>query len=625
MSLYDWTMRRSAWTEQTDPWEERDYLVAEVDAKEAAAILHVSASRWRQITGSREGTPDPVIGPGRTEPGRRGALWPLHRVLQYAMSTHRDLSGPVPSLLPNPDGRPRYSASSSQALRVAGPATTSDSSGRATAWGDLYHPVEHTLCGHREASVLMLTPTWPTTVWTLLPNLGPLVGAALTSQRWDVELSAIERLVVVIAIADDGSYGRLAPTHLMTYQVSADGIREARNLLAAVEAQTTSSPDKRLLATRAEVPARHVAASLGHPVPWWPQGTATSSTCPRWSPGHPLTVTVPAGEAGRLEAAQWLQQPGIIRPRNPFNDQLTHPAESPDVSLDDQALRLASLALPSASLMDLQPPMENSDLPEGLEVAAHIARPAPITGIDASIDPWPLLDSLLDDDNGVPPHIADELYAFFGDPRYAPLASLELTSLPDLWAELFRQQSVYALTTPTRSERWRRLRTANPEGQAVTFGPLKSPAMITDSTLTWLPPTGNQSNGPDAPANALPRHEDMPHEVLLARESVRGWIRGWVRTLNGRLIPLPARTQIDMGTHGDAITLLAALREQDPRDIYDASMETIQARLDEASDGSPARNPLDPIEESSVLRLLRSVTDEPLTLTWAELQTLTHD
>lgn len=603
MSLHDWTTRRPM------TWTEEDYLRAEVDAKEAAGVLDVSASRWRQITGSRAGTPDPIIGPGRTEPGRRGARWPLRRVLQYAMSTRRELPSPVPALLPHPDGQPRYSSTRAQAIRTAPPAIPT------TAWADLYRPADRMLCGHPEPSVLLLTPTWPTTTWTMLPQLQPLLGAALASQTWDLdlELSTLKSLVIVIAPVDEGTYRPFAPTHLTTFHVTADGLRETRDLYVAAQSETSPS-SWHLIASRTDTPVRDAASSLGHPIPWWRHGTATSSTCPRWAPGRPVTMTVPAGEAGRLEAAQWLQQP-----------QVTHPltqdgAAAMGAPLQEQARQLAAMTLPVGDLKDRL--AQECELPDGLEVAAHVTRPASID-ISDPVDPWPLLDLLLDDDRCAPHHVTKELHAYFGDPRYAPVAQIDLARLPTLWADLFLEAR-HSPTSIAASERWRRLQhaVADTSGTPTLFGPLDSPAVITDSSLTWLPPTGRHSTSSGAPALALPGAEENPHEVLLVRENIRGWIRGWVRTLNGRLIPLPARTQSDMGTHGDAVTLIAALNGQNPQELYDQSATAAIAHLDDTREGRPEQHHHDPIEDSSVIHLLRSVTEEPLTLTWAELQTI---
>lgn len=602
MSLHDWTTRHTA------SWTDEDYLTAHVNAKEAAALLQVSASRWRQVTGSRT-TPDPIIGPGYTEPGRRGARWPLRRVLQYAMTTQRDLPTPLPPLLPHPDGDPRYSPSSSRTVRTSQPASTATPT--TSAWIDLHQPRSRALCGHAEAPVMVLTPTWPTTTWPMISQMQPLVGAALQSHTWELELNELERLVIVIAPISEGGFTRHVSPDLRVYDVDAGWLEKARSM----HAEALSSQAILISARRVEVPAGDIAAAIGQPLPWWPAGTATSSTCPRWAPGHPVTVTVPADDAGRLEAAQWLRQPTILDRERATQ----RPTDLIGASLEQQARRLASMVLPT-NQGHLKPPMETSELPEGLEVAAHIAWPEPIDP-PASVDPWPLLDTLLDEESA-PAHVVDELFGYFGDPRYAPVARIEFASIPDLWADLFRDQAKRCHVQPLRTPRWRTLQAASPEGTPATFGPLDAPAIVDSHGITWLPPTGHQTTGHDAPHEALPHLSDGPHEVLLVREANNDRVRGWVRTLNGYLSPLPAKSQFDMGNHGDTVILVSALRADDPAALYDQESVVMLATLDASRNGLPDQELPDPIKGSPILRLIRSVTDQPLTLTWTELHAL---
>lgn len=593
-------------TQQETNWHGQDYPSATIDGKEAATVLGVSSGRWRQITGTRE-SPHPVIGPGQTETGRRGAQWPLSRVLQYAMDTRRDLPTPLPPLLPYPDGHPRYRLHSSRALRSASRPTPGAPA--VTAWADLFTPDTRNLCGHPESPVLLLTPTWPTESWSVLTQLQPLVGAALHSRTWEDELSTISRLTIVLApIGEDvptAAWQHISSL-LKTIYADQDWLKQARAMHAEARPSTTWGQT----VDRLDLPARDVAAALGRAVPWWPAGCATSSTCARWAPNHPVTVTVPAPDADRLEAARWVQRSEL-----PFDAWLADPDPQPPVETLEhkRALRLAAMALPSPPA--LAPSHADIYVPEGLEAAAVIDWPTPFES-PTDVAPWPLLDSLLGDEH-VPAHIAVALADYFGDPRYAPMARMSLADLPKVWTELFRQAATHHRVDPQATHRWRILRAADPEGVPVTLGPLRTPAIIGTETIVWLPPTGYRPETPgDDPAEALPASDDA-HEVLLVREGTFDRVRGWARTLDGQVIPLPARSQFDMGLHGDTVVLMAALSGRAPSEIYDEESAAWRAAIND-----PPSGPLGPVDGTGILRLLRSVTDEPLTLTWSELTQL---
>ena len=518
------------------------YLHAEVDGRQAAKVLGVSAGRWRQLTGSRQSPAE--IGPGRVRAGVRGARWPLRQVFEYAMKRGREVRVPLPPLLPLESGVPRYEPASGRVWNAPdGVHLVRD---KVSAWAQMLVPVSYELCGHPQHPVVLLTPTWPTGSFEIRASVLSLAAQALAQPGWADVLHREdpELAIVVLPTAQNDSSDRLVrSTRVVT--IAGDLLGE---ILPSVGGGTQGAPSRTGSGlVEYEVPVADVARSLGMTaLPWWPAGCATSATCARWSPGRPVTVTTPASLRDRRQAALWLSQRGEER-------------ADEEQKADYQEIAHQIDPTPGAGLSSAWE--RDPVAPDGFELAVQLAWPSPIRRRGSAGDWFRALDELLEDGE-VPLPIARTALEHFGDPRYARPAHLALDSFPEIWQpqvrEYFRGLGTDEGVEVLSQHRWRILDTYHREhssagGRPVRVGPLKVPAILGEDHLTWFPPTGYQRGVDDNPAKAIPA---APVEAWFAAVDDRQ-VRGWVRTLDYQFAPLPAKSQFNCGPSGDTDVLRA--------------------------------------------------------------------
>lgn len=578
-----------------------DYLRAEVSTKEAARILGVTEGRWRQITTSRP-TPDPILGEPITRPGTRGNQWPLRGVLAYALEKDQHTAVPIPPLLPLPSGERRYDSIKGRVWNAPAHAFLADPEPREVGGGvfaQMFAPRPYDLCGHEQPPVLMLTPLWPAADHHVIAHASHYVAQALEVPGWDTIMPSTPHLPVVIA-PTGSEYSRVT-NMIKVLEFDATALAALAPAFADPDEPQQWTPYRIGPAEDYYVDVSDIAACLGWPVlPYWPEGTATMSTCSRWKPGAPVDITVPASMQRRLEVARWLAH---------------QPASSPEES--DDLLSLAEKF--HVRTYDPHRSQWNPKLPAGLELAVKINWPAPLAQPSSPTSGWRALDRLYDDP-ATPPKIADDLAAWIGDPAYARPSTLHFADLPAPWPGHFQavMSRPAAVGEIPSTARWRRLVEAAGDVvpaylRSAELGPLKAMTLFGPESVTWLAPTGFTPEEPedDRPELAIPADPtDPPQEAILMRSSHKSHvITGWVRTLHGALAPLPAKAQWGLDDETTALVLTAALMGKSMREAQDA----MNKRLGEALE-----NRMDPVELPMASQL-QLIGDVPIAITWSDL------
>lgn len=578
-----------------------DYLRAEVSTKEAARILGVTESRWRQITTSRP-SPDPVLGERITRPGTRGGQWKLRGVLSYALEKDQRTTCPIPPLLPLPSGERRYDSIKGRVWNAPAHTFLNDPEPREIGGGvfaQMFAPRPYDLCGHEQPPVLMLTPLWPAADYDVLAHAAHYVAGALKVTGWADIMPSTPHLPVVIA--PTGSEYSSPPRMISVLEFDAPALKALAPALADPDQPQRWTPYRIGPAEDYVVEFSDIAACLGWPVlPYWPEGTATMSTCSRWKPGAPVDITVPASMQRRLEVARWLAH---------------QPATSPEES--DDLLSLAELF--HVRSYDPHRSEWSPDLPAGLELAVKINWPEPLAKPSSPASGWRAVDRLYDDP-ATPPKIADDLAAWVGDPAFARPSTLRFADLPAPWPDYFQALLARpaAVGEIPSSARWRRLEEAagdlNPAHlRAAELGPLRAMALFGPESVTWLAPTGFSPDETDAdrPELAIPSDPtDPPQEAILMRSSHKSHvITGWVRTLHGGLAPLPAKAQWGLDDEMTALVLTAALMGKSMSEAQDA----MNARLGDALEKQA--NPV----ELPMASQLQLIGDVPIAISWSDL------
>lgn len=583
-----------------------EYLEGLVDAKEAARILGVSSARWRQIAGSRE-SPNPDLGPLSVEPGRRGGRWRLRSVLEYAMRADQSTNAPVPALLP-PAGGARYEPVERR-VADAPPAReiqirTAAGRQQHAVWAQLFSPTTYHRCGFEEPCVLFLTPLWPAGGIDVTANFWDIVIAALAVPGWRSSLGPRPAPLTVVTLGRDDRNTPTA-TPVAVHEVTAD---EIARLDTHASRTSPNSHDQMRLGSRPVdywVPARDTAACLGWPaLPWWPEGTASRSTCAIWEPGSPVTITAPASMAERSEAVTWLTNTA---------------GHTTPAGLGDLMALISDVAPAQFSSTRASEPT----LPDGFEVAVNISWPTAPDKPPSDARQDRALHAILDSPT-TPPAVGRVLIDYFGDPAYTRPANVRLADLPPRWANLIRDHLEHAepVERDVATPRWRMLEEARQvagpvdptAGRRVHFGPAQAPAIVDDQSVTWLAPTGYQAVDPDAdhPHTALPAPDDPPHEVLFLHDGLdtQGAPRGWLRTATDAVMPLPGKSQARTDEYGHSVVLRAAILRTSVTDV----LEQDRRRTLEAFE---AREPVAPHEME---RLLIALPQEPVTYEWSTLE-----
>lgn len=504
------------------------YLTAQIDTAEAAKLLRISQQRWRQIAGTRA---DPNL-QGTVQPGQRGARWAMRHVLQFAMTENRAIDD-LPPLLPD-EAEPRYQLQGGAELVVP-------SMSPAKAWAWLCVPTRDVRCGIDQAPVLVLAPLWPNDWPRIRANTHPFVREALAQPRWQDQALGSGLTVVLLPIGDNNlGYG-----HVRVQQIDADELDDILALGRALRPGSWGRDVDDYL-----VPAQDAADSLGWPaMPWWPEGTATRSTCSRWRPGHPVEISVPESMRDRVAASTWLtnREPGGLATRPDF----------------DELARMFDPARTSGGHWD----HAYVTAPDGYEPAVTLRWDASSPDRQPGGHPFRALDHVMADPD-TPETIAATIHGWLGDHTYAAPARYDYDNLPHPWPHLLRRIDApqVQLAAVERTPRWSRLLRAHHDAgdtieRLVTLGPLHAPAVLGNTGVTFAAPTGYHPDGDqanDTPGDALwtdPR--DPMHEILLM-PSTGGALRGLYRTVSETIAPLPAKASWMVGLEGQAAVLTAA-------------------------------------------------------------------
>lgn len=356
----------------------------QLTAAEAAKLLGVSLTRFRQLAGTRA-EPDPVLGPPVKSDGVRGAGWPLRAVLQAALVRGADAG--IPPLLPDPN-RPRYRLSTlSEARRTV---TANQRFGdKATAWVDLYEPT-----GYYGSALILATP---------------LNGAYLS----DGDLLRLTR-----KLAEQGSD---FPSTCHGATIVRMPVAGDYDFVPAIRAVTTRLEDGQVDTVAAyDVPPADLAACLGwSAVPVWPADSVSPAVIAMWAPSSPVPITIPA----RMQA---LWSAAMLASRTADE-------------ASDETLRLSARTL-EAHLYDAVRGRRNErlELPDGFESAVDwrpLSRPAHLD--DAHTKDFFAAGSLLVSTAGLPAHATDAILGHFGDWAYSAARGIDLRGLPEQWAQAF--------------------------------------------------------------------------------------------------------------------------------------------------------------------------------------------
>ncbi|WP_157528717.1 hypothetical protein [Nocardia sp. NRRL S-836] len=299
--------------------------------------------------------------------------------------------------------------------------------------------------------------------------------------------------------------------------------------------------DAETLARRPLFDVTDVAATLGHQLPWWPQGHLTADIVTAWEPGtEPVTVTVPPYAAQQYDILRWTE-----RAAAGFGD------DADDVRSLGRQLWQTRTSGPRDYMSAAQP-----DAPEGwikavrwkLDAVDHdwLARTNMMSGADAVLD-----------SPATPRHIAQSIVSYCGDPAVFSPVLLRLDGLPEQLQQaitdsvdtepipaeaswrLFSLQQVLAeagATTAVKGARWR-MRPAPTEN--------RPPARREPDVLFAYDADGNHWA-------ALHPPREVPSELGTAEDILARGVHLWVipaeqdrtayllTTDEGILIPLPA-------------------------------------------------------------------------------------
>lgn len=363
-----------------------DYLQPgkSLTAAEAAKLLGISLTRFRQLAGTRA-EPDPVLGPPVKADGVRGAGWPLRAVLQAALA--RGATGGVPPLLPDPNG-PRYRLSTlPEARRMV--SVNQRFGDEATAWADLYEPT-----GYYGRALILVTP---------------LNGAYLS----DGDLLRLTRNLA----AQTSDF----PSTCNGATIVRMPIAGAYDFVPAIRAVTTRLENEQVdMVAAYNVPAADLAGCLGwSAVPVWPEDSVSPAAIAMWAPSSPVPITIPA-HAQALWSAAMLA------------------ARTADEA-SDETLRLSARTL-EAHLYDAVDGRrhENLSLDDGFESAVEwrpLPRPAHLD--EAHTKDFFAAGSLLVSTAGLPAHATDAILGYFGDWAYSAPRGIDRRGIPDHWVQAF--------------------------------------------------------------------------------------------------------------------------------------------------------------------------------------------
>lgn len=516
-----------------------------VDGREAAQILGVSDGRWRQLTGTRADPKSP-LGAGIIEEGTRGARWPLRAVLEYALSQDRKITTPIPPLLPHPAERQRYESVRGRSYGAA-PAAEIRIEQRGdrpvVVRGELFVPRGYDQAGTEVGSVLLVTPLWPTPDYavTTRPVALRLAREAMMQPGW-AEITRGTPALTLVALP-------VGSEHSFHHSPWVEVVEFDEPVLEALTSASVEQLDEVQLSVHDvgyKAPATDVAACLGMPaLPWWPEGTATASTCSRWATGQPVTLSHPPAAADRWQAKQWL----LHHLHNDLwgAEGITHV----------ELLSLAESVDPARWEAGLTHKWE-PDLPAGFEVAAKLL-PAEELDVPRGVSWFQALD-VIARNAAIPLRVGRALLDYFGDPAFRGPATLPLETFPPEWTASLRTA---ARPNTTPGARWDRVKTAHTArttsvgATPIMLGPLSAPAYVDDTCVTWLAPTGwDPENDEDCPGRAIPGGIMEAWFAPAAHRDDRV-VLGWARTVDDEMVPLPANPPGPPGTVGTTLRALA--------------------------------------------------------------------
>ena len=573
--------------------------------QEIAELWGLSVARVRQLVGSRED--HPVLLPPDTRVSSRSTQWLARDVVRFSLSTDRDMTEPPPAMVALPSGRNRYVPIGyrvSSASHSSTHLTVRQSSGRpVTVYTSMYFPEQYRRCGHEEHSVLMLTPTWPTTALDVRSAFLDILEEAFRVPGWD-EGWAHEQpqlMVGMLGFDDDVALrrGTVPMRHIDTgllarvsESVRIDRHQQPRPLGAHPIWGAWDDID---------VPATEVASCLGlQSLPYWPSGSVSAESCAMWRPGVPVRTRVPACEQTHQEAIDWVTQ------------RASQVIADPNVELVAYEALAADMQRTTTTAWRRGDKMKKRPLGPGFERAITFDWPEDLERPDR-VNPEPALSAIASCPQA-PPRLADAIFTHFGDWAYSYPVQVQLEHVPTRWRELIEKTECLPpdempLVAPAGSARARALWAQHGRGMRDTstpprwgqWGPNDAPFLLSNTHLTWVAPNNDRA--------AVPRGAQQPYEVLMMENDLSSTqTRGLYRTLDGELGPIPA------GRPGSAFLVVDAafLKAVITQTPFQSPWDQIVAER-EASEGIPA-HPLEAKLDAP------RVHGEPVAMPWSDLE-----
>ena len=487
-------------------------------------------------------------------------------VLQYAMSVRRTIKTELPPLLPRADGCPRYIAASGVVWNAPkGSALTVDQIGLisgAQSWAEYFLPETDELCGQQISPLLVLTPLWPSEQYDILQALSVLVDEASRIPGWEIP-PGYQRTVTVAIVPGGGSGAGFIPNTMVWLCQMAVPVEHAFD--------SPSWYNRSALPVITQVSPDSLARCIGlERLPWWPEGCATSVTCSLWSPGAPVPIAMPESLVPRHQAATWLAEQAMSSSDTKQAAELMTLAKTVDISQSERD-SYAPVAVPAEYELSVK-----ISWPDAIEARTDLEFMIPLDRVLASQD--------------TPPEIGRTLTNWFGDPRFAYPERMQLSDLPDDWEQAIKN-GVIEDTGGMSARRLRLLEHCGGRtGEQVVLDPAKAPAYLLEDELVWLPPTGFSAyTGACTPADVIP---PKTQGVLWIR-TIGGRVRGWSRTTDGNVSPVPAKSQWCAGENGDVRVLYSALTGMSIRQVFninsleDKNMQRLTSLFRTVRTGSP--------------------------------------